>query len=244
MPTKAQRAKMTEEQKQRERENNREYKRRQSANMTEEEKQQRRDKKRKWIANRTEEQKQRAQENARKWRANMTEEQKQHERDKEHMRRANWTEEQKQHKAGYQRKWRANMPEEQKQRYDAQKRNMRANMTEEQKEITFRKAVLSGVKRRAEKRDPPLPCNITFQYLNVIWPLDNKCPVFGTPFERGKGQPINTSPNVDRIEPELGYVIGNVQILSHLANKIKNDATPAQVLAVGQYLVEQERERE
>ena len=103
---------------------------------------------------------------------------------------------------------------------------------------------MSGVKRRAEKRDPPLPCNITFQYLNVIWPLDNKCPVFGTPFERGKGQPINTSPNVDRIEPELGYVIGNVQILSHLANKIKSDATPAQVLAVGQYLVEQERERE
>lgn len=33
------------------------------------------------------------------------------------------------------------------------------------------------------------------------------------------------SPAIDRIDPRLGYVPGNVQVISYRANRIKNDAT-------------------
>jgi hypothetical protein len=33
------------------------------------------------------------------------------------------------------------------------------------------------------------------------------------------------SPTIDRIDPRLGYVPGNVHVVSHRANRIKNNAT-------------------
>ena len=46
---------------------------------------------------------------------------------------------------------------------------------------------------------------------------------------------IDYSPSIDRIIPELGYVKGNVQIICMLANRIKSNATPDQVIQVGTY---------
>lgn len=47
------------------------------------------------------------------------------------------------------------------------------------------------------------------------------CPVFGTPFVGGKRHP--QGPSVDRIIPELGYVGGNVLVISNRANFLKHD---------------------
>lgn len=56
-----------------------------------------------------------------------------------------------------------------------------------------------------------------------------RCPVFGKPFvERGVGF-NNWSPSIDKIDPRKGYVKGNIQIISMLANCMKRDATPAQL---------------
>jgi hypothetical protein len=67
------------------------------------------------------------------------------------------------------------------------------------------------------------------------------CPIFGIKLQRGvhsetkrKG-PADCSPSVDRIIPELGYVKGNVIVVSHLANRIRNDATPEQIHAVADF---------
>ena len=91
-------------------------------------------------------------------------------------------------------------------------------------------------RERAKKKN--LETNIDTAYIKRIWPKDNKCPALGTKFKRGKKDtgPVDTSPSLDRIIPERGYVKGNVQIISNLANKIKNNATPDQVLSVGNYL--------
>lgn len=60
------------------------------------------------------------------------------------------------------------------------------------------------------------------------------CPVLGIKLERGRGARgyIDSSPSLDRIVPELGYVPGNVAVISMRANRIKNDATAEELAAV------------
>lgn len=53
--------------------------------------------------------------------------------------------------------------------------------------------------------------------------IPTHCPVFGFPLEpnRGKGFGQANSPSIDRIRPHLGYVPGNVQVISYKANCMK-----------------------
>lgn len=81
-------------------------------------------------------------------------------------------------------------------------------------------------KRRA-LRDS-VPFSITKQYLMSI--AGEECPVFHTPFEWGRsglgvGKQKPNGPQLDRIEPELGYVEGNVAFLSQKANRMKDSGT-------------------
>lgn len=80
---------------------------------------------------------------------------------------------------------------------------------------------------RASAGKRKLAFNISVQHLMDIAP--QICPVFGEPLEYGndKGNPHVAS--LDRIVPELGYVKGNVQIISFLANRMKSDASQEQL---------------
>lgn len=55
------------------------------------------------------------------------------------------------------------------------------------------------------------------------------CPVLNIPLSFGKETEDtgwrDNSPSVDRVIPSLGYVKGNVIVISYRANRIKNDAT-------------------
>lgn len=51
------------------------------------------------------------------------------------------------------------------------------------------------------------------------------CPLLGISFELGIGYLCDGSPSVDRIDSNLGYVKGNVWVISHKANTIKSDAS-------------------
>lgn len=55
------------------------------------------------------------------------------------------------------------------------------------------------------------------------------CPVLGVKLEKGEGTVQHCSPSLDRIIPALGYVKGNIVVVSHRANTMKNDATVAQL---------------
>lgn len=61
------------------------------------------------------------------------------------------------------------------------------------------------------------------------------CPVFKTPFVYGE---INhpQGPSVDRLKPELGYVRGNVRVISFRANTIKRDAILEELEALVAYM--------
>lgn len=49
-----------------------------------------------------------------------------------------------------------------------------------------------------------------------------KCPVLGIPILLGERRSEN-SPSLDRIVPDLGYVAGNVRVISDKANRLKGD---------------------
>jgi len=80
-------------------------------------------------------------------------------------------------------------------------------------------ALLSGCRITAKKRG--LPFDLTPDDVSI----PEKCPVLGIPLSRGVGVRTDNSPSLDRIIPSLGYVKGNVIVVSMRANRIKNDAT-------------------
>jgi len=59
------------------------------------------------------------------------------------------------------------------------------------------------------------------------------CPILGIKLKRGRGGgPTPNSPSLDRIDPTKGYVKGNVWVISHRANRIKNNATAEELMLV------------
>lgn len=73
-------------------------------------------------------------------------------------------------------------------------------------------------------------------YLKSIAPA--ACPVFGVPFiERGRGF-SQWAPSVDKINPALGYVRGNIQVISFMANRMKANATPEQLKQFASWVME------
>jgi len=88
-------------------------------------------------------------------------------------------------------------------------------------------------KVRAKQKN--LPFNLSTEYLKEIWPEDNKCPALGITMKKGDFCVTDHSPTLDRIIPKLGYIKGNVQVVSALANRIMSDATVNQVMAVAKH---------
>jgi len=94
--------------------------------------------------------------------------------------------------------------------------------------------MLQTAKRTA--RNNKLPFDLTAEYLESIYPADNKCPVFGFEMEISKqGESRDKSPSLDKIVPEMGYVIGNVTIVSLKANRMKNNGTLEDLKKVLEY---------
>jgi hypothetical protein len=97
------------------------------------------------------------------------------------------------------------------------------------------KSLLSNAKQRAKRWD--LPFSITVEDILACIPVDGICPIILEPFERGVGGVGPRSMTLDRIIPELGYVPGNIAIISHKANTMKQNCTDPEVFRrVGDYL--------
>jgi hypothetical protein len=64
--------------------------------------------------------------------------------------------------------------------------------------------------------------------------IPHVCPLLGISIAPAAGnrRVLDTSPSVDRIRPELGYVHGNVWVISHRANRAKSDLTLAELEAL------------
>lgn len=94
----------------------------------------------------------------------------------------------------------------------------------------WKKALLEAANRRANKRG--LECSITEDDFDI----PKLCPVLGMPLTKGDKTVQHDSASLDRIDPRQGYVPGNVQVISHLANVMKNNASPEQLLAFADWV--------
>jgi hypothetical protein len=90
----------------------------------------------------------------------------------------------------------------------------------------------SSAKVRAKKRGTPF-CITATDVLRII-PVDGCCPILGTSLQFGgaNGEATPNSPSLDRIRPELGYVPGNIAVISRRANLMKGDGTAVEHLQI------------
>ena len=96
--------------------------------------------------------------------------------------------------------------------------------------LAQKRRMLTAAKARAAKKN--LPFNLTLDDFE----LPATCPVLGT--EIILGADVNTrdqAPSLDRVIPALGYVKGNVLVISARANRIKNDATVLELRRVAEF---------
>ena len=83
------------------------------------------------------------------------------------------------------------------------------------------KTLLSMARYRA-KRD-----GIVFDIVESDIVIPSHCPILGIPLHcgAGVGGHLPNSPSLDKIIPELGYVRGNIAVISHKANAMKYNET-------------------
>lgn len=94
--------------------------------------------------------------------------------------------------------------------------------------------------KKAECKTKGIPFNLTPEYLESLW--TGVCPIFDieiTYGSKGRGSYHRTSAHLDRINPSLGYVKGNVCWISGRANRIKYDATIDELKKITHWMEQQ-----
>ena len=126
---------------------------------------------------------------------------------------------------------------EQKREYDAKRRKLKGD---ELREYDKARSKLHGARLRqmvgrARKRAAAkgTPFSLTTNDISI----PEFCPALGIKLDwhdrQGGG---DNSPSLDRLVPELGYVPGNVMVISSKANRIKTNATPKEVARVAEFM--------
>lgn len=116
---------------------------------------------------------------------------------------------------------------------DAQARQRANEKLRERRRYDPRLVLLSGARTRAKRRG--LPFDIGPEDI----PIPPHCPVLGVPLVSragtGERRRYQDSPSLDRIDNALGYVRGNVIVVSLRANRIKVDATVEELERVAKF---------
>ncbi len=102
------------------------------------------------------------------------------------------------------------------------KKKSRKEINEYKRELNRRNplsVILRHARKRAKEKD--IPFDIEASDLEV----PKFCPVLGIELCVNDSHAKDNSISLDRIVPELGYVRGNVAIISYKANTIKNNAS-------------------
>ena len=96
---------------------------------------------------------------------------------------------------------------------------------------SVRSRLIKSARKRASEN------NIPFTINNEDIKLVYNCPYLNTPLSYGNTKANKTSPSIDRIIPDLGYVNGNIQIISMLGNCMKSNATKEEMLIFSKNII-------
>jgi predicted nucleic acid-binding Zn-ribbon protein len=93
------------------------------------------------------------------------------------------------------------------------------------------KKMLARAKSRARIK------NIKFDLCLDDIQIPKKCPILGLELNCKKGSGgDNSSPALDRINPENGYTKNNIRVISHLANMMKSCANEEQLIIFANWI--------
>lgn len=98
-----------------------------------------------------------------------------------------------------------------------------------------------SARNRASKKN--ITFSITEQYLKYLWDKQNGlCAISGIPmtYELDKGR-IYTNVSIDQIEPGMGYVEGNVQLICMGVNQMKSDWSMETLLYMCKSIIEHQK---
>lgn len=88
-------------------------------------------------------------------------------------------------------------------------------------------SVFSKARKRAEAR------GLDFTIDRLDYPVPERCPVLGLPLDWSDW---NHTPTLDRVDNSLGYIPGNVVVISMRANALKGDASLEELEALVRYV--------
>lgn len=119
-------------------------------------------------------------------------------------------------------------PSYEKSKEEINRRYREDNVFAERKKLSRQKyhldylprVILSNAKVRARR----MGIEFNLEESDIIIP--EFCPLLNIPIYRGTNTVKGNSPSLDRKDTRLGYIKGNVQIISYKANTMKSDATP------------------
>lgn len=95
------------------------------------------------------------------------------------------------------------------------------------------KRLLWAAKKRSKER------GLSFDLEESDIVIPTHCPYLGIPLSTNvaRGTPRTNCMSLDRMNNELGYVKGNVEVISHLANTMKSNANPEQLISFAQEIL-------
>ncbi len=99
--------------------------------------------------------------------------------------------------------------------------------------------IITRLKAKCKKLD--LEFNLDIEYLKNIYPKNNICPVLNIEFIDtigNKSRKFNTL-SIDRIDPNKGYIKGNVMFMSELANRMKTNANKEQLHNFAKWVIKE-----
>jgi hypothetical protein len=81
------------------------------------------------------------------------------------------------------------------------------------------KMLFQNARTRAKAKGVPFSIDESDVFIPPV------CPILGTPFQRGVPGDCEFAPSLDRVRPHLGYIKGNVAVISRKANTLKSYGT-------------------
>lgn len=94
------------------------------------------------------------------------------------------------------------------------------------------KTLYNRLKSSAKKRN--IPFSLTISDLNNLsMPLT--CPILNIPLKYHRGMPQDNSYSIDRIDPDKGYEIDNIWVISYKANRAKNNLSESELKLLAKF---------